>query len=441
MKTIIINTLGCSKNRVDSERIARQIEIAGYRVLLVGANNDLPLQQQHVDIYIINTCGFIKDAKEESIEAIFEAVEAKKRGAIGRLLVFGCLSQRYAQTLRTEIPEVDAFLGANDPVSVLDAMGLTWNPLMSAERMCSTPAHFAYLKISEGCDRNCSYCAIPFIRGPHISTPLETLVQEAELLAAKGVKELIVIAQDTTFYGLDLYKQRSLSTLLARLTQVDGIEWIRLHYAYPALFPLDLLDLMAHHPKICSYIDIPLQHISNKVLSAMRRSIDEAATRRLIEQIRTRVPEVCLRTTMMVGHPGEDRRAFELLLSFVKEVHFERLGAFTYSEEEGTYAATHFKDKTSEEEKQERYKRLMELQAGISFAYNQTRTGKRERVLIDRREEGRWAGRTQYESPEVDGEVFVDDDSGEIESVNLIGTFQEVEIQRADIYDLYGQLG
>jgi len=469
---------------VDSERLARQIVAAGFAVF-----HDSSLAAvDKADILILNTCGFIKDAKKESIEAIFSAVEAKKRGAIGKLLVFGCLSQRYAQLLATEIPEVDAFLGANNLASVLGALGQEWRPGLATERDLSTPPHYAYLKISEGCDRSCAYCAIPLIRGPHTSTPVETLVQEAEHLAAKGVKELLIVAQDTTYYGLDLNKERLLAPLMERLAKVDGIEWIRLHYAYPAGFPRDVLELMANHPKVCPYIDIPLQHISDKVLSAMRRSIDEVQTRRLIEEIRTLVPNVCLRTTMMVGHPREDKRAFEQLLHFVAEARFERLGAFTYSEEEGTYGAQNYKDTISEKIKSERYQRLMELQSSISLAYNQSRVGKKERVLIDAAEGATLVGRTRFESPEVDGALYIDIASASDASLStasgaslsaasgaslstasgaslstasgaslstasgaslptasdvaarLVGTFQEVTIQRAGDYDLFGVL-
>lgn len=431
-KTVIINTLGCSKNRVDSERLARQISAVGYRVLLDCSLGVSP----GVDFMILNTCGFIKDASVESLEVIFAAVEAKKRGAIRKLIVFGCLSQRYGGVMAAEIPEVDAFLGANDLAAVLRMLGEDWNQEMATERLLSTPAHYAYLKISEGCDKNCAYCAIPLIRGPHISTPLEALVVEAEQLVANGVKELLMVAQDTTYYGLDLNGKRMLAPLMERLAQIDGLEWIRLHYAYPAAFPEDVLELMAVHPKICSYMDIPLQHISNKVLTAMRRSIDEAQTRRLVESIRTRVPNICLRTTMMVGHPKECKRAFEQLLRFVGEVRFERLGAFTYSEEEGTYGALHYKDAISEEVKMERYHRLMELQAGISYAFNQSRVGKVERVLIDREEGGRLVGRTQFESPEVDGEVYMNAQ----EADHLVGAFREVVIKSADVYDLHGEV-
>ena len=435
-KTIIINTLGCSKNRVDSERLAKQIEAGGHRVLL--EREILPHTQ--ADILILNTCGFIQDAKEESIEAILGGVEAKKRGAVQRLLVFGCLSQRYAQTLAAEIPEVDGFWGANEPAMVLKAIGHAWQADVESERLLSTPAHYAYLKISEGCDRSCAFCAIPLIRGPHVSTLLEALIIEAELLAAKGVKELLLVAQDTTFYGLDVYKQRMLAPLMERLARIKGIEWIRLHYAYPAGFPPDVLELMASHPKICAYVDIPLQHISNKVLTAMRRSVDEARTRRLVEQMRKLVPGICLRTTMMVGHPKEDKAAFEQLLSFVAEARFERLGAFCYSEEEGTHAALHYRDNISPKLKQERYHRLMELQSGISFAYNQSRVGKRERVLIDRVEPERLVGRTQFESPEVDGVVYVDLPPDAEACKGMVGAFKEVEIGRAGDYDLFGIL-
>lgn len=454
-KTVVINTLGCSKNRVDSERLARQIAANGFTVF----HDNNPAANLKVDILILNTCGFIKDAKKESIEAIFDAVELKRSGDIGKIIVFGCLSQRYRSSLAEEIPEVDLFLGANDLASVLGAMptdagakGHEWRSALATERLLSTPSHYAYLKISEGCDRSCAYCAIPLIRGPHRSTPAETLVQEAEHLAAKGVKELLVVAQDTTYYGLDLTKERMLAPLMERLAEIEGIEWIRLHYAYPAAFPQDVLELMASHSKICSYIDIPLQHISDKVLSAMRRSIDEVQTRRLIEQIRTRIPSVCLRTTLMVGHPRECKRAFEDLLHFVEEARFERLGAFAYSEEEGTYGAYHYKDSIRKEVKSERYHRLMELQSSISLAYNQSRVGKRERVLIDRVEGGQWVGRTQFESPEVDGEVYIEAPTAAasvvVETsattgdapVGLVGTFREVTIQNAGVYDLFGAL-
>ncbi|MCL1974017.1 MAG: 30S ribosomal protein S12 methylthiotransferase RimO [Bacteroidetes bacterium] len=435
-KTVLLKTLGCSKNRVDSERIARQMVAAGYRVLL---EQEISAHTQ-ADVLVLNTCGFIQDAKEESIEAIFAGVEAKKNGSVQRLLVFGCLTQRYAQTLAMEIPEVDGFFGVNDPDALLKALGAAWQPDLKTERILSTPDHYAYLKISEGCDRSCAYCAIPLIRGGHVSTPEETLVREAEFLAAKGVRELILVAQDTTFYGIDLYKKRMLASLMERLAQITGIEWIRLHYAYPASFPEEVLEMMAAHPKICSYLDIPLQHISNKVLTAMRRSIDEAQTRRLVDKIRKLVPDICLRTTMMVGHPGEDKRAFEQLLSFVAEARFERLGAFCYSEEEGTPAAQLYRDTVSSSVKQERYGRLMELQSGISFAYNRSRVGKRERVLIDRIMPGRLVGRTQCESPEVDGEIYTDLPFEMELCKNLIGTFREVAIKEAGAYDLYGMM-
>jgi len=435
-KTIVVNTLGCSKNRVDSERVARQIETAGHVVLFdreLGA--DLK-----ADIIVINTCGFIKDAKEESIEAIFAAVKAKKEGYVGEIVVFGCLSQRYPNDLVKGIPEVDHFLGANDLAAILKVMGI--EPALNCfhERTLSTPSHYAYLKISEGCNRSCAFCAIPMIRGPYMSTPQEQLLREAEYLAAQGVKELILVAQDTTFYGWDLCKQKMLASLIKQLVQIDGIQWIRLHYAYPASFPEDVLELMANHPKVCPYLDIPLQHISTKVLTAMNRGIDERQTRALIHQIRKKVPGVILRTTLMVGFPGEDKRAFDQLLSFVAETRFERLGVFTYSEEEETCAAKRYKDTVPKQVKQDRYATLMELQSGISFAYNQSRVGQHELVLIDRVANGVLAGRSRSESPEVDGEIYVTTELPAKEMAYRVGSFQKIKICKADIYDLQGEI-
>ena len=412
---------------------------------IVPENNDLATNR--VDAVIINTCGFIKDAKVESIEAIMAAVDAKNQGYTDYIFVFGCLSQRYMDELAAEIPEVDGFFGAFDTESVLAAMDIVEDSALNEQRFLTTPKHYAYLKISEGCDRTCSYCAIPMIRGRHISVPMENLVKEAEFLAEKGVKELIVIAQDTTYYGLDLYGRRMLGELLQKLCNVDGIEWIRLHYSYPAQFPQDVLDVMASNPKICKYLDIPLQHASSKLLSAMRRSIDGPQTQKIIDDIRSKVPGVVLRTTMIVGHPGEDRREFEKLLAFVGRNKFERLGAFTYSEEEGTYGALNLKDTVRESTKQKRYEELMDLQSAISLEYNESRIGSVERVIIDSYSDGVFVARSQQESPEVDGEILVGKESLPVlgisaknfEPESLIGTFVNVKIVGANEYDLIAE--
>ena len=442
-KKVQVVTLGCSKNRVDSEHLMRKLEDAG--VELVPENNDL--LENRVDAVIINTCGFIKDAKVESIEAIMAAVDAKEQGCADYLFVFGCLSQRYMDELVAEIPEVDGFFGAFDTASILEVMGIMNKSDLNEQRYLTTPKHYAYLKISEGCDRTCSYCAIPMIRGKHISVPMEKLVKETEHLAAKGVKELIVIAQDTTYYGLDLYGRRALGELLQRLCAVEGIEWIRIHYSYPALFPQDVLDVMASNPKVCKYLDIPLQHASSKLLSAMRRSIDGPQTQKIIDDIRSKVPGVVLRTTMIVGHPGEDRREFEKLLAFVEKNRFERLGAFTYSEEEGTYGAQNLKDTVRESTKQKRYEELMELQSSISLAYNESRIGSIEKVIIDSYSDGVFVTRSQQESPEVDGEILVGKESlvaltggkSDFDPCSLIGTFAKVKIVGANEYDLIAE--
>ena len=416
MKRIQVVTMGCSKNRVDSEHLMRVLQERGYELV----PETVDLASGRVDEVIINTCGFIQDAKEESVNAILEAVEAKKEGLVQKVSVFGCLSQRYRSDLPPEIPEVDEWNG----VLTFDTLG----------RVLTTPKHYAYLKIAEGCDRSCSYCAIPMIRGPHVSVPMEQLVAEAKLLAAQGVKELIVIAQDTTYYGLDLYGKRRLGELLQQLAEIDGIEWIRLHYSYPAGFPEDVLRVMADNPKICPYIDIPLQHSADKVLAMMRRGVDGRQTRELVARMRQLVPGVVLRTTLIVGHPGEGEAEFRDLLDFVQECRFERLGAFQYSEEEGTYGAIHYKDDIPAEVKQERYDRLMELQSGISLAFNQSRVGTRTRVLVDSVSgDGILVARSQTESPEVDGEIL-------IKGTAPVGQFADVTITGADEYDLIAEL-
>ena len=430
-KKVQVATLGCSKNKVDSEHLMVQLERAGIAISPEGED----LSTAGVDTLIINTCGFIGDAKEESIQAILEGVEAKNQGHISQVLVWGCLSQRYREELIEAIPEVDRFFGAYDLDNILAYLGVEKNPLLLTQRYLTTPKHYAYLKISEGCDRQCSYCAIPGIRGRHISVPIEELVREAEFLASIGVKELILIAQDTTYYGLDIYRKRALAQLIERLETIKGIEWIRIHYSYPASFPDDVLEIMAHSPKVCKYMDIPLQHSADKVLAAMRRNIDGKQTRALVERMREKVPGIVLRTTMIVGHPGEGKREFQDLLNFVQEYKFERLGAFTYSEEEGTWGAENLKDTIRKGIKQERYEELMELQSGISLEFNNSRVGSVERVLVDSFTDGVYVARTSKESPEVDGEVLL---GGEFDPAR-IGTFADAMITGANEYDLLGE--
>ena len=427
-------TLGCSKNKVDTEHILSHVEDL-YEIIPEG--EDIP-----VDVILLNTCGFIGDAKEESVQAVLEAVEKKNRGEAEKVIVFGCLSQRYGDELPELIPEVDAWFGAREFDPVIKALGADPDPAKRNQRYLTTPSHYAYLKISEGCDRRCSYCAIPFIRGAHKSVPMEDLVAEATSLAENGVKELIIIAQDTTFYGLDLYRRRALAELLQKLSEVEGIEWIRIHYSYPAAFPEDVLDQMADNPKVCRYMDIPLQHISDKVLDNMHRHVTGAWTRELIGKMRSRVPGVVLRTTMIVGHPGEGKRDFNELMEFVRDARFERLGAFKYSEEEGTYGAENFKDSITSRVKQERLDELMTLQSSISLEFNQSRVGTLEKVIVDDFVDGIFVCRSEFESPEVDGEILVRPDSeviGDIDPYSLIGEFLTVRVTGADEYDLIAE--
>ena len=427
-------TLGCSKNKVDTEHILSQVEDL-YEIIPEG--EDIP-----VDVLLLNTCGFIGDAKEESVQAILEAVDRKSRGEVGKVVVFGCLSQRYASEMPQLIPEVDAWYGARDFDPVVKELGAAPDPAKASSRYLTTPGHYAYLKISEGCDRRCSYCAIPFIRGGHKSVPMETLVEEAQKLADAGVRELIIIAQDTTYYGLDLYRRRALAELLQKLSEVEGIEWIRIHYSYPAAFPEDVLDQMANNPKVCRYMDIPLQHIADKVLDNMHRNVDGAWTRELIRKMREKVPGVVLRTTMIVGHPGEGKRAFAELLDFVKEARFERLGAFKYSEEEGTYGAENLKDSVSSKVKQERLDELMTLQSEISLAFNQSRVGSEIDVIVDDFVDGVFVCRSEFESPEVDGEILVKYDTsvfGDVDPYSMTGEFIKVRVIGADEYDLIAE--
>ena len=435
MKKIQTITLGCSKNKVDTEHILSHLEDQ-YEIIPEG--EDIP-----VDVILLNTCGFIGDAKEESVQAVLEAVERKKAGLAEKVIVFGCLSQRYGDELPGLIPEVDGWFGAREFDPVIRALGVEPDEQKRAERYLTTPSHYAYLKISEGCDRRCSYCAIPFIRGGHKSVPMEALVKEAESLAEKGVRELIIIAQDTTYYGLDLYRRRALAELLQKLSEVEGIEWIRIHYSYPAAFPEDVLDQMANNPKVCRYMDIPLQHIADKVLDNMHRNVTGAWTRELISKMREKVPGVVLRTTMIVGHPGEGKREFNELLQFAKEARFERLGAFKYSEEEGTYGAENFKDSISSRVKQERLDELMTLQSEISLGFNQSRVGSEIDVIVDDFVDDVFVCRSEFESPEVDGEILVKYDLsvlGDLDPYSLIGEFIKVRVIGADEYDLIAEV-
>ena len=434
-KTVRTLTLGCSKNRVDTEHLLSQIE--GHYEIIPEDDADA-----YADYMLVNTCGFIGDAKEESVDAILNAAELKKDGKIGKIFVFGCLSQRYEKELPELLPEVDAWFGARGTDALVRALGVEPKEDARTRRHLTTPGHYAFLKISEGCDRRCSYCAIPFIRGRHRSVPMEELVAEARLLAAKGVRELILIAQDTTYYGLDLYRRRALAELLDKLSEIDGIEWIRIHYSYPDDFPDDVLDRMASNPKVCRYMDIPLQHISDRVLANMRRNVDGAWTRALIRKMRERVPGVVLRTTMIVGHPGETDADFQELLDFVRDARFERLGAFRYSEEEGTYGAEHFNDEISGETKQERWDELMREQSLISLSFNQSRIDTEEKVVIDDFSDGVFVCRSEFESPEVDGEILVKyapSVFGGVEPYSMVGEFIRVRISGADEYDLIAE--
>ena len=432
--SIQIVTLGCSKNEVDSEHLLAQIRDE-YEIVPAGEERD-------VDYLLLNTCGFIGDAKEESIQAILAAVERKNAGKVGKIFVFGCLSQRYISDMPALIPEVDGWFGARDIDPIVKALGVTVHPDRRTERVrTGKKLPYAYLKISEGCDRRCSYCAIPFIRGAHRSVPIEELVKEATVLASEGIRELVLIAQDTTYYGLDLYHRRALGELLQRLSEIDGIEWLRVHYSYPADFPEDVLDQMATNPKVCRYMDIPLQHVADKVLDMMHRHVDGAWTRALIKKMREKVPGIVLRTTMIVGHPGEGVKEFNELLRFVKEAKFERLGAFKYSEEEGTFDALNFKDSVMPKTKQSRLDRLMELQIGISFAFNSSRVGSQVRVIVDDFNDGVFVCRSEFESPEVDGEIMVRYDSSVMtgEPQAYVGGFMNVKIVEAGDYDLVAE--
>ncbi len=429
MKKINVITLGCSKNTVDSEHLMAQLAAAGYKVVFDSDRTD-------AKVVVINTCGFIGDAKQESIETILTAVEAKRAGRIEKLFVIGCLSERYADELREEIPEVDEYFGVKDWVEIAAALGAEHRTELETERILSTPDHYAYLKIAEGCNWLCGYCAIPLIRGKHISVPIEQIIEEAKKLAAQGVKELMVIAQDTTYYGIDLYGYRRLADVLTELCKIEGIEWIRLHYAYPAAFPEDVIEVMAREKKICKYLDIPFQHISDKMLSAMKRRHDKAEAMELIRRLRSQIPDIALRTTLLVGYPGETEEDMAELEAFVKEVRFDRLGVFPYSEEEGTYSALHLKDDVSEEEKERRAARIMQIQEEISLQNNLARVGRTMRCIVDGRQGDYYVARSEYDSPEVDQEILIPAEDKRL----CRGRFYDVRITDAEDYDLYAEV-
>lgn len=429
MKKINVVTLGCSKNTVDSEHLAAQLAAAGYQIVFDSNRTD-------AKVVVINTCGFIGDAKQESIDTILRFAAAKEQGLIERLFVIGCLSERYADELRAEIPEVDDYFGARDMQGIARVLCVAGDPDTSTERLTSTPKHYAYLKIAEGCNWHCGYCAIPLIRGPHRSVPMERCIEEAELLAAQGVRELIVIAQDTTYYGRDLYGRRALAELLERLCKVEGIEWIRLHYAYPTDFPQDVIEVMAREKKICPYLDIPFQHISDHQLTLMKRRHTKADAYALIERLRAAVPDLALRTTLLVGYPDETEEDFEELMEFVEKVRFERLGVFPYSEEEGTFSARELQDNVPEEVKQERVDRIMALQNRISLEKNQARVGQREQVIVDSRQGDWFVARGRYDSPEVDQEILIPASERQLRR----GKIYTVEITGAEEYDLYASV-
>lgn len=426
--TIDIITLGCSKNLVDSERLMRQLELSGYKVT---HDSDDP----RGEIAVVNTCGFIGDAKEESINMILELGERKRKGLLKKLYVMGCLSERYLADLESELPEVDHFYGKFNWTELLAELGKQYHPECADERHLTTPSHYAYLKISEGCDRRCSYCAIPIITGRHRSRPMEDILQEVRSLVKQGVKEFQVIAQELTYYGVDLYHERRIAQLVEAIAEVPGVEWIRLHYAYPTDFPMELLRVMREHNNICRYLDIALQHSADNVLSAMHRHVNSQQTYELIEKLRTEVPGIHIRTTLMVGHPGETEEDFKQLIDFVKWARFERMGAFAYSEEEGTYSALHYQDDIPQEVKDARLSKLMRVQQAISADVQESKVEQTMRVIIDRQEGDYFVGRTEFDSPEVDPEVLIHADEG---LALPTGSFQWVRIDSADDFDLYG---
>lgn len=425
-----IITLGCSKNLVDSEKLIRQLELNGFSVTHDAEN-------PQGEIAIINTCGFIGDAKEESINMILEMAQRKVKGNLKQLIVMGCLSERYLHELEGELPEVDRFYGKFDWERLITDLGKTYYKESCNSRRITTPSHYAYLKISEGCNRTCSYCAIPIITGAHKSRPIEDILSEVEELVKQGVKEFQVIAQELTYYGLDIYKERKIAELVERIAQTPGVEWIRLHYAYPTQFPMDLLKVMAKYDNVCKYLDIALQHCSDNVLANMHRNITKEQTYTLLETIRKEVPGIHIRTTLMVGYPGETDEDFAELIDFIKWAKFERMGAFAYSEEDGTYAAEHYTDDVPQDIKQARLSKLMRVQQNISLAHQENKVGKQFKVIIDRLEGDYYIGRTEYDSPEVDPEVLIrKTDDQELQ----IGAFYNVKIDSAEEFDLYAHV-
>jgi len=421
-----IVTLGCSKNLVDSEELLTQLRANGRDAEHEGTKDD-------AGIVVINTCGFIESARQESIDTILRYVDAKGQGLVEKVYVTGCLSQRYGGELEKEIPEVDAFFGTRDLPRLLKALKADYKHELVGERLTTTPAHYAYLKIAEGCDRPCSFCAIPVMRGKHVSEPMENLVARAAGFAKNGTKEIILIAQDLTYYGLDIYKKRNLAELIDRLADVEGIDWIRLQYASPSGFPMDILEVMARRPEVCKYLDMPLQHGSDAMLKAMRRGITRQKTEELLQEIRSRVPGIAIRTTLIAGHPGETEADFEEMMRFVEQSRFERLGVFTYSHEDQTHSYS-MVDDVPAEIKDERQAALMEIQQDISLAINQQRVGQTLKVLIDRKEGGYWVGRTEFDSPEVDNEVLIDASTAYLRQ----GDFAQIAITDAAEFDLYG---
>jgi ribosomal protein S12 methylthiotransferase len=427
-KRVNVITMGCSKNLVDSEVLLNQLERGKFEVFHDS-------NETGFDAVFINTCGFIHDAKQESIDMILDYAEAKKRGEIDKLFVMGCLSERYQKDLETEIPEVDKYFGKFDMKAMVDELKVTYHPEYIYERKITTPSHFAYLKVSEGCNRSCSFCAIPMMTGKHKSRTIESLVMEARYLAKKGVKEILLIAQELSYYGIDIYGKSRLTDLINKISEIDGIEWIRLHYLYPTKFPFEILPVMRENPKVCKYLDMPLQHIANPVLKNMMRHVTREETEALIKRIKEEVPGVILRTTMLVGFPGETEADFEDLKQFIRETKFERLGVFSYSHEEGTYANKMFEDDVPDEVKQERADEIMEIQQQISAELNQQKIGKTFKVIIDRKEGDFYVGRTEFDSPEVDGEVLVTSED-ELKK----GVFVNVKITGAEDYDLFGEV-
>ncbi len=423
-----IITMGCSKNLVDSEVMLTQLKGNGIDVSHES-------QQEDNNIVIINTCGFIDNAKQESVDTILQYVDAKEQGLVEKVYVTGCLSQRYKDDLEKEIPQVDAFFGTRDLPALLKKFKADYKHELVGERLLTHPSHYAYMKISEGCDRPCSFCAIPLMRGGHVSKPIEELVKEAEHKAANGTRELLLIAQDSTYYGLDLYKKRRLADLMTSLADVNGIDWVRLHYAYPTGFPMDVIDVMAEHPNICNYLDIPLQHGSSDVLKIMRRGTSREKQEDLIHSIREKIPGIAIRTTLIAGHPGEGEKEYQEMVDFVERMKFERLGVFTYSHEEDTHAFS-MEDNIPEEEKQARANNLMEVQEQISFDLNQEKVGKTFKVLVDKKENGYFVGRTEFDSVEVDNEVLIDASK----HYCRIGDFVDVKVNDATEFDLYGDV-